>query len=601
MPSKKSKSKKARRAKRLAGWGIIFRYLSKYRKEVTLLSILGVISALANGVVPFIVGRLFDAILSPSRIFGGTMFEMPLWLSFLLAWGLVQVVANIVDWINDTKSRNVGTTIAAEYPSRAVEAMLALPVAFHKEEKTGEIWNRLMRGRMALVQIIEQVVINITPQLLSVIVGLVIAFYINPILAGIIVGGVLIYVLTLMRIVPPIVKLQKKGNRAWGKAFGLAYDAIANVQSIKQSTAESHESKRVSNKFLKVVAPIWFKVENIWSGIAFYQRIIITLTQFTVFLASVFFIRGGSLSIGGLIALNGYTGMVFGPFIRLGYNWQTIQNGIVAIERAEKILDTPPEIYEPRDSVKLKEINGGIEFKNVYFTYKKGEPGVLKGVNLKIEPGEVVALVGESGVGKSTIVDLIGGYYFADKGKVLVDGHDIRGVSLKDLRRDISIVPQEVLLFNDTVKMNIKYGSFKATDAEIKRAAEEAHADVFIDKFSKKYNQLVGERGVKLSVGQKQRIAIARAILRNPKILILDEPTSALDAQTEKYITGSLERLMVERTTIIIADRLSTVRRADRIFVFDKGKVVEEGKHEDLIKIKGGAYQKLYRLHVGLA
>jgi len=292
--------------------------------------------------------------------------------------------------------------------------------------------------------------------------------------------------------------------------------------------------------------------------------------------------------------------MVFGPFVQLGYNWQTIQNGIIAIERAEKLMDTKPEDYAPKGAVALKGIRGDIEFRKVYFAYKKGETNVLNSIDLKINSGEVVALVGESGVGKSTLVELISGYYFPTKGKILIDGEDIQQINLRQLRGGIAVVPQEVVLFNDTIKANMKYGNFKATDADIRKASREAHASDFIEKFPKKYNQLVGERGIKLSVGQKQRVAVARAILRDPKILILDEPTSALDVQTEKYIEESLQKLMKNRTTIIIAHRLSTVRRADNIFVFDKGRVVEEGKHKDLIKIKNGVYRKLYELHIGL-
>ena len=584
-----------------SGWRIVFQYLAEYKKDLVFLSVLGVISALANGFVPFVVGGFFDAILNQSQAFAGTAFQMPLWLFFLITWGVIQFIANTVDWMNDTRSRLVGIKVAVDYPSNAIKSLLALPMSFHKEEKSGEVWDKLVRGRNYLFQIIEQVVIKITPQILSVIVGFAIAFYIHPVLAAVIVTGVLIYVVTLARIVPPIVKLQKRGHRAWNKAFGTAYDSVANVHAIKQSTAETHEWKKVTHKFAGVAAPIWRKVEKIWSGIAFYQRVIVTLTQLTVFALSVYFIREGTLSIGGLIALNGYAAMVFGPFVQLGYNWQTIQNGLIAIERAERLMNTIPEAYTPKDAVELAEIQGNIEFRNASFSYKKGEATVLKNVSLKIHQGDIVALVGESGVGKSTLVELACAYYFPTKGSILIDGHDIRKVDLRQLRGSIAVVPQEIVLFNDTIKENIRYGSFNATDTEIKKAAKEAHADVFIEKFPKKYNQLVGERGIKLSVGQKQRVAIARAILRDPKILILDEPTSALDAQTEKYITGSLERLMEGRTTIIIAHRLSTVRRADKIFVFKKGRVVEEGRHKDLIRIEGGVYQKLYKLHIGLA
>ncbi len=231
---------------------------------------------------------------------------------------------------------------------------------------------------------------------------------------------------------------------------------------------------------------------------------------------------------------------------------------------------------------------------------QKKDGKVLKNISLNVKAGERIALVGESGVGKSTLIELISAYYFAQKGKVLIDGVNIKKIDLTFLRQNIAVVPQEVSLFNDTIEKNVKYGSFKATEKEVKKAVKDAHANEFINKFPKKYKQVVGERGVKLSVGQKQRVAIARAILRNPKILILDEPTSALDPNIERLITESLERLMERRTTFIVAHRLSTVRKADRIIVFKEGRVVEEGHHRDLIKIRGGVYRKLYNLHIGL-
>ena len=292
--------------------------------------------------------------------------------------------------------------------------------------------------------------------------------------------------------------------------------------------------------------------------------------------------------------------MVLLPLTQLGFRWQNLQNGVIAVNRAEKMLALPSEHAGAENKTKPTDIAGNVIFDKVHFSYRVGDPAVLHEVNFAVKPGEIVALVGESGVGKSTVVDLISGYYFPNYGRVLIDGHDTRALDLREMRKYIAVVPQEPVLFNDTIETNIKYSKPNASKKEIEEAARKARADTFIENFPNKYKQLVGERGIKLSVGQKQRIAIARAILREPKILILDEPTSALDPQTEKFITESLEELMKGRTTFIIAHRLSTVRKADRIIVFDKGTVVEEGTHEKLVKKKGGVYAKLYRLHVGL-
>lgn len=300
------------------------------------------------------------------------------------------------------------------------------------------------------------------------------------------------------------------------------------------------------------------------------------------------------------MAFNGYAAMIFGPFAVLGRNWDLVQNGFAAIARAEKILGLPEETYVPKDALIISDIHGGVEYKNVSFRYEKNNTLVLKDISFSVSPGESVALVGESGVGKSTLIDLLSFYYEPTSGIVSIDGHDLKNIDLMNLRSAIAVVPQEIILFNDTVKNNIRYGRFGASDEAVERAARLAHADEFIGRFPKKYNQLVGERGIKLSVGQKQRLAIARAILRDPKILILDEPTSALDAKSERFITESLTELMKGRTTFIIAHRLSTVRRANRIIVLDKGKIVEIGTHEELIGKPGGVYKKLYDLQMGL-
>jgi ATP-binding cassette subfamily B protein len=292
--------------------------------------------------------------------------------------------------------------------------------------------------------------------------------------------------------------------------------------------------------------------------------------------------------------------MFFGPFVSLGTNWQTIQNGIAAAAVAEDVFNEKQEIFNPENAISPDHILGDIEFKNVIFRYAPDQPDVLKDINFKVKHGEIIALVGESGVGKSTSISLISGYYFPNEGSVTVDNIDTRKLNLTALRKKIAVVPQEVALFNDSIKTNIKYGSFEATDEDVYRVAKEAHIDEYIKTLPKGYDTLVGERGVKLSVGQKQRIAIARAMLRNPSILILDEPTSALDAETERIVTDALEKLMHNRTTFIIAHRLSTVRKANKILVFEKGTIVESGTHQELLQKENGIYRKLYEYQIGL-
>ncbi len=580
------------------GWRILWKYLSVYQRELTLLSVLGVFSAIANGSVPYVTGKFLDAILESHRVFMGTMFAMPSWALLLSLWGLAQLVAIGTDWTNDRMSRRIATKVYVDYHTRAQAILLSLPLAFHKNAKPGEIFNALNRAANGLDSISGHIVISLAPQFLSIAIGIGFAFIMNPTLAMILLMGIVVYVAVLFRMIPQAIPLQRLMHKAWGKSFAEMSQATSNILSAKQFGSEEYHEKKINQKFNQAFR-FDVSINKIWSNVGFSQRTIVVVTQIVIFVSSVYLIQAGVMTIGELLAFNGYAALVFGPFVILGRNWQTLQNGLVGLERAEKILTEKPEDYTPIGAVQNFVFNGAIKFENVSFCYKKSQK-VLDGVSFETKPGDMIALVGESGAGKSTLVDLISGYYFPTAGRVTIDGHSVKKIDLKFLRKNIAIVPQEAALFHDTVKMNIAYGSVGAKDKAIKQAAAVAHADKFIEGFPKKYEQIVGERGVKLSVGQKQRIAIARAILRNPKILILDEPTSALDSETEKFVTEALDRVMEGRTTFVIAHRLSTVRRADKILVLEGGKIIESGTHDELMAIEGGNYRRRYELHVGL-
>ena len=581
------------------GLKIVIRYLANYKKDLIALSFLGVASALTNGAVPYLAGRFFDAILEPAEIFIGNSLEMPLWLFFIIIWLVIRLISDMIDWKIKLESARMDELVHSDYMISAFKTLLELPVGFHKDKKMGQITDRIGRAAGWLSRIVGDVLIALTPQFLSIFVALVFSFYVNYFMAIILLLAIFIYVSLLAKMAPPLARLQRKSNRAYNRAYADAYDAIFNVSPIKQAVGEKHEHRKIFVNFRLKAAKIWIEMMAVWQGMNFYQRLIVTATQFIIYGLAIYFIHQGAMTLGELVMFSGYATMLFGPFIMLGHNWQVVQNGLISIERAEKILKTPPEVYVPENAVVLSDIKGEVEFKNVYFSYKRGKQ-VLENINFKVKPGEIIALVGESGVGKSTLIDLISGYYFATSGNVYIDNHNVKNFDLNFLRSKIAVVPQEVVLFNDTIEKNIKYGNFGASIKAVKKAAEMSHCLEFIEKFPKKWNQIVGERGVKLSVGQKQRVAISRAILRKPRILILDEPTSALDAKSENIITESLEELMKERTTFIIAHRLSTVRKADRILVLDKGKIAEQGRHEELIKIKNGIYQNLYKLQIGL-
>lgn len=579
---------------------IVVKHLKPYKKDFLVLGFLGIISAFANGLVPLVVGRFFDALLALGQTFNIIgKIEIPFWAVLLLVWTVLQIVANVIDYVMVNRRNYLGEKVYSNFVTNSLHHLISLPASFFKDHRVGDTHERVSRASNDLDQLLSQVLIDIAPQLLTLIIGVFIVGGINPTLAGMLILGMLLYIATLFKVVPPVAVLQRESRKAYGDASSLAVETLSHYDLIKQSTSEEYSKKQVSWQYLSNVLPKAFKTMQVWVNINRSQRVIVVITQLAVFVFSVSLIQKNLLSIGELIAVNSYAGMIFGPFAMVGRNWLSIQNVSVSLERVEEYLSLETEEMADKNKKEVLSLKEEVSFNNVSFSYKNEGHLVLNNVSFAVSPGQRVALVGESGVGKSTTIQLISGYYLPKEGDIFIGKNSLKDIKRSSLRKHIGVVPQEVVLFNDSILNNIRYGSFDRTEEEVRKAAEQAHADIFIEKFPEKYNQLVGERGIKLSVGEKQRVAIARAILRDPKILILDEPTSALDPQTERQITESLEKLMQGRTTFIIAHRLSTVRRADKIFVFDKGKIVEQGNHEELLA-QNGLYKKLHDLHVGL-
>jgi len=564
-----------------------------------ILGILGIISAAANGFVPYITGRFFDALIGVSQHQSAMFGAFQLWAVLLGAWVLIQLVANNIDWVIDRMNRFIDTGLRFKIQTDGFVHMFLLPLSYHKDARSNGELEKISQASWR-VSAIASTIIGILPQFLSIIIGITLAASISHLLALILVLGVALYILLLVRILTPIAAIDAKAHKLWNESWDNSYAAVQQVESVKQAAAEQYEISKVMTNLMDKTRNLWLQLERNWSNVSFFQRMIVFLTQLTIFILSVGLVSNGDITVGQLVALNGYSMMFFGPFVTLGHMWQVIQNGITTAANAETIFDQKEEVYAPARATVLKTMRGEVRFDQASFNYGPGQPEVLSGIDFVVKPGQVVALVGESGVGKSTTISLISGYHFPSSGAVTVDGIDTRKLDLGSLRRHIAVVPQEVALFNDTIRANVSYGTFDASGEQIMAVAKKAHIDDFVSALPKKYETLVGERGIKLSVGQKQRVAIARAMLREPAILILDEPTSALDAGTEKIVTEALEQLMRGRTTFIIAHRLSTVRKADMILVFQKGKIVETGSHQELIAKEGGVYQKLYDYQIGL-
>jgi ATP-binding cassette, subfamily B, multidrug efflux pump len=592
-------NKKVTKEKLKITFDTIFGYLKIYRKETILLSILTVISALGNGTIPYVTGRFFDSLIKPNDIFYIFSFAIPLFILFLLIWLIIQIITSIVDWKITISSIVINHTIWCDYMSRGIGKILLLPISFHKDNNSSSLVHKLDMSANSIDQIFSETIIKLTPKFLSIFVSLIICYFISPILLLILIIGLIIFSIVMRFSIKPLANFQqefwKKMMKTWDDFSGI----LDNTKTVKESNTEKYEQSRLNKIFKEWLLPSFLKRDSVKINLSFYQRFIILFTQFFVFCFSLTLVFKNQMSVGELLAFNAYTALAFGPLIELGYNWQDVVGGIINISEAEKVLETPEEKYQPDGFIKLDKIDGNISFKNVNFHYEKKSP-VLKNISFEVKKGEIIALVGESGVGKSTLIDIISGYHFPTSGSVTVDGVPIEKIDLNFLRKHIAIVPQEVVLFNDTIKKNISYGNFNTTEDEILSVAKEIGITDFIEKLPEKWESIVGERGVKLSVGQKQRISIARAVLRKPKILILDEPTSALDAGSEKIITNSLEELMKGKTTFIIAHRLSTIRKADRILVFKNGEIVENDTQEELLKKGEGEYKRLYELHTGL-
>jgi len=478
------------------------------------------------------------------------------------------------------------------------ENLVKLPMSFYSQKRVGELNSRISADISQLQDTFTTTIAEFLRQFILIIGGFVILGSISPKLTLMMLAIVPVVAVAAVIFGRFIRKYGKKTQDKVAESQVIVEETLQGISNVKAFANEWYEIQRYKNKIKEIV-----KIAIKGGQYRGYFASFIILCLFGCVVAVVWYgitltIKGEVQGVGDLISFVLYTTFIGASFGGIAEMYAQIQKAVGATERVFELLEeTPEEINANPKTTSLEKIKGNVAFQNVAFSYpSRKEVEVLKNVNFTAEFGQKIAIVGPSGAGKSTISSLLLRFYDITSGEILVDGKSIYDYDLENLRGNMSIVPQDVILFGGTIKENIAYGKPDASDEEIMLAAKQANALNFVEGFPEKFETLVGERGIKLSGGQRQRIAIARALLKNPSILILDEATSSLDSESEKLVQEALEVLMEGRTSIIIAHRLSTIRNADKILVLDNGRITEEGTHQELINLENGIYKNLSNL-----
>jgi ABC-type multidrug transport system fused ATPase/permease subunit len=477
------------------------------------------------------------------------------------------------------------------------ENLIKLPMTFFSQKRVGELNSRISADISQLQDTFTTTIAEFLRQLILIIGGFIILGNISPKLTFMMLAIVPLVAVAAVIFGRFIRKYGKKTQDKVAESQVIVEETLQGITNVKAFANEWYEIQRYKTK-IKEIVQIAIKGGQ-YRG---YFASFIILCLFGCVVAVVWYgitltIKGEVEGVGDLISFILYTTFIGASFGGIAEMYAQIQKAVGATERVFELLDEVPENINSTPNPVTEKISGNVSFHNVSFSYpSRPEIEVLKDVNFEVNFGQKIAIVGPSGAGKSTIASLLLRFYNIDKGQILIDGKNINAFQLEQLRGNMSIVPQDVILFGGTIKENIAYGKPSATDAEIMEAAKQANAFNFIESFPEQMETLVGERGIKLSGGQRQRIAIARALLKNPSILILDEATSSLDSESEKLVQEALEILMQGRTSFIIAHRLSTIRKADQILVLDGGTITEKGTHQELIALENGMYKNLSSL-----
>jgi ABC-type transport system involved in Fe-S cluster assembly fused permease/ATPase subunit len=509
-----------------------------------------------------------------------------------LGYGALRIVMGVLTQWRDGIFARVAMHAVRKLAYLTFVHMHELSLRFHLERKTGGLTRVLERGRNGIETIVRMVIVQLVPTIVEVALLMAVLLwkfdwrYVLTTLITVVIYMYYTYIATEWRI-----GIRRKMNDSDSEANTKAIDSLLNYETVKYFNAEEREAARYDRsmeRYEQASVKAYTSLAMLNAG----QAIIFTFGLTATMVMCAVGVRGGRNTVGDFVMVNAMMIQLYQPLNFMGMVYREIKQGIIDIEKMFSVLSRKPEIEDIPQAAPLIVTTGDVRFENVHFAYEPDRP-ILKGLSFEVPAGKTVAIVGPSGAGKSTISRLLFRLYDVSSGRILIDGQDIRNVTQASLRAVIGMVPQDTVLFNDTIRYNIRYGRWDATDEEVEEAARLAQIDGFIRRSPKGYETQVGERGLKLSGGEKQRVAIARTILKAPPILVLDEATSALDSHTEREIQDALERVSRNRTSLVIAHRLSTIVAADEIIVLDQGRIAERGTHRELLAT-GGLYASMW-------